>query len=94
MAFEDNRIIPVCETPMLREELKKELDRLSDEQLRQIADLIANFESQANQALSIPFWQTATAAERAQEFREWVAHFPTGSPSLPDSAFSRDSIYE
>ena len=81
--------------PMLREELKKELDRLSDEQLKQIADFIAHLEHQTTpESSSVPFWQTATATERAQEFREWVAHLPQGSPALPDSAFNRDSIYE
>lgn len=80
---------------MLREDLKKELDRLNDEQLKKIADFIAFMEFQSRQvALSVPFWQRATASDRAREFREWVLQLPQGSPSLRDEAFSRDSIYE
>lgn len=80
---------------MLRENLKKELDKLNDEQLRQIADFIDNPAFQSRQDISpVPFWQRATFSERAREFREWVLRLPQGSPSLPDAAFSRDSIYE
>lgn len=80
---------------MLREDLKKALDKLSDEQLRKIADFIASTESQSQQVISsVPFWQRATPLERAREFREWVLQLPEGSPSLPDAAFNRDSIYE
>lgn len=80
---------------MLRENLKKELDKLNDEQLKKIADLIAFIEFQSKQAASsAPFWQRATPAERAREFREWVSQLPKNSPSLSNEAFSRDSIYE
>ncbi|MBC7969694.1 MAG: hypothetical protein H7Z11_06140 [Verrucomicrobia bacterium] len=80
---------------MLREDLKKELDKLNDEQLKKIADFIAFIECQSRQvASSVPFWQSATPSERAREFREWAIQLPKGSPSLPDEAFSRDSIYE
>lgn len=80
---------------MLREDIKKELDKLNDEQLEKIADFIAFIESQSRQvASSVPFWQKATPSDRAREFREWVLHLPQGSPSLEDSAFSRDSIYD
>jgi hypothetical protein len=80
---------------MLREDLKKELDALNDDQLKKVADFIAFVEFQSKQAaVSVPFWQSAAPAERAREFREWVLQLPKGSPSLPDEAFSRDSIYE
>jgi hypothetical protein len=80
---------------MLREDLKKELDRLSDEQLQRIADFITRVEFQSGQApLSALFWQKATPSERVRDFREWVSQLPKGSPSLPDEAFDRDSIYE
>jgi hypothetical protein len=79
---------------MLREDLKKELDRLNDEQLKKIADFIAFIEFQSTQvASSTPFWQRATSAERAKEFGEWVSQLPKNSFSLPDEAFSRDNIY-
>ncbi len=80
---------------MLREKLKQELDKLNEDQLKKIADFIAFIEFQASLAeSSAPFWQRATAAERARDFREWVSQLPKTSPSLPDEAFSRDSIYE
>ncbi len=80
---------------MLRDELKKTLDKLTDEQLKTIADFIAFIELQSRPvASSVPFWQRATPADRAREFREWVLQLPKGSPSLGNEAFSRDSIYE
>ncbi|MBW4533289.1 MAG: hypothetical protein KME09_05070 [Pleurocapsa minor HA4230-MV1] len=80
---------------MLRENLKKELDKLNDEQLKKIADFIADLEPQSIQSTSsIPFGQEATPSERAREFREWVLQLPKGSPSLRDEAFDRESIYE
>lgn len=78
---------------MLREDLKKQLDSLNDEQLKQIADFIAFIEFQSTRvASSTPFWQT-TPAERSREFREWSSQLPKNSLSLPDEAFSRDSVY-
>ncbi|MCU0535472.1 MAG: hypothetical protein MUD14_16405 [Hydrococcus sp. Prado102] len=79
---------------MLRENLKKELDKLNDEQLKKIADFIADLEFQSRQVASpTPFWQKATSIERSKEFREWVSQFPQNNLSLPDEAFSRDTIY-
>lgn len=80
---------------MLREKLKQELDKLNEEQLKNVASFIAFIEFQARLAeSSTPYWQRATPVERAAEFCEWVAQLPKASPSLPDKAFSRDSIYE
>ena len=80
---------------MLREDLKKELDKLNDEQLKKIADFIAFIEFQSRQVVSsVPFWQRATPSDRVREFREWVLQLPQGGPSLRDEAFNRDSIYE
>jgi hypothetical protein len=79
---------------MLREDLKKELDKLNDEQLKKIADFIADLEFQSGQvASSTQFWQRATSVERSREFREWVSQLPKNNLSLPDEAFSRDTIY-
>jgi hypothetical protein len=79
---------------MLRENLKKELDKLNDEQLQKIADFIALLELQPEKIeTSIPFWQRTTSTERAREFREWVSQLPKDSPSLSDEAFSCDTIY-
>ena len=80
---------------MLREKLKQELDKLNEEQLKKVADFFAALEFQSRQVeSSVPFWRIATPAERAREFREWVSLLPANSPSLPDAAFSCDSIYE
>ncbi|AFZ27830.1 hypothetical protein Cylst_5846 [Cylindrospermum stagnale PCC 7417] len=80
---------------MLREKLKQELDKLNEEQLEKIADFIAFIEFQAKQvSSSTPFWQKATPEERAKEFRNWVFQLPESGLTLPDEAFSRDSIYE
>jgi mRNA-degrading endonuclease RelE of RelBE toxin-antitoxin system len=80
---------------LLREDLKKELDKLSDEQLKRIADFVAELEFQDRQsALSTPFWQRATSTERVKDLHEWVLQLPKNSPSLADEAFNRDSIYE
>lgn len=79
---------------MLREEIKKELDKLNDEQLKKIADFIAFLEFQSEKiAPSNPFWRRATSIERTREFRQWVSQLPKDSHSLPDEAFSRDTIY-
>jgi hypothetical protein len=80
---------------MLRENLKKELDKLNDEQLQKIADFIAFVEFQSMQVeSSVTLWQRVTPSQRAREFRQWVLQLPKGNLSLPDKAFSRDSIYE
>jgi hypothetical protein len=80
---------------MLREDLKKELDKLSDEQLKRTAEFIANLEFQDRQsALSTLFWQRATSTERVKDLHEWVLQLPKNSPSLADGAFNRDSIAE
>ncbi|HLO87870.1 MAG TPA: hypothetical protein VK203_23075 [Nostocaceae cyanobacterium] len=80
---------------MLREKTKQELDKLSEEQLQKIADYIAFIEFQSKQIVSsTPFWQTATPEERVRDFRQWVAQLPKSGVSLPDEAFSRESIYK
>ncbi|HEY9749262.1 MAG TPA: hypothetical protein V6C63_11320, partial [Allocoleopsis sp.] len=40
------------------------------------------------------FWQRATPAERAEDFRAWVAELPETYLSLPDEAFDRGNLYE
>ena len=80
---------------MLRETLKQEIDKLSETQLRKIADFVTSIKAQAQQLNKImPFWQRATPTERAQDFREWVNQLPKTGFSLTDDAFDRDSIYE
>lgn len=79
---------------MLREELKKELDKLNDEQIEKIADFIAFVEFQSKQVTSpTPFWQRSTPVERSREFRRWISQLPKNGSSLPDEAFNRDNIY-
>ncbi|WP_031293479.1 hypothetical protein [Leptolyngbya sp. Heron Island J] len=80
---------------MLRENLKQEIDKLNDSQLRKIADFINSVKAQAQQlAQSMPFWQRATPVERADNFRRWVAQLPKTSVTLSDKAFDRGNIYE
>ena len=80
---------------MLREDLKKELDKLNDEQLKKVADFVAFIEFQSRQdASSVPFWQRATPAERSREFRSWISQLPNHGLSLPDEAFGRDTLYD
>ncbi|NEZ54994.1 hypothetical protein D0962_37920 [Leptolyngbyaceae cyanobacterium CCMR0082] len=80
---------------MLRENLKQEIDKLNDSQLRKIADFINSVKAQAQQlAQSMPFWQRATPVERADNFRRWVAQLPKTSVTLSDEAFDRGNIYE
>lgn len=79
---------------MLREDIKKELDKLNDEQLKKIADFIAFLEFQSRQVTpSTPFWQRATSLERSREFRQWISQLSNNGLSLPDEAFNRDTIY-
>jgi phytoene dehydrogenase-like protein len=80
---------------MLRETLKQEIDKLSDGQLRKIADFVASIKAQAQQLTkTVPFWQRATPTERAEDFRLWVDQLPKTSTTLADEAFERGSIYE
>jgi hypothetical protein len=80
---------------MLKENLKREIDKLNEEQLIKIADFIAFIEFQAKQTKSsVPLWQNLTPQERSSEFRSWVSQLPKNGVSLSDEATSRDSIYE
>ncbi len=80
---------------MLRETLKREIDQLSESQLRKIADFVTAIKNQAHKlAERIPFWQCATPVERAEDFRSWVSQLPETRLSLPDEAFDRNNIYE
>jgi hypothetical protein len=80
---------------MLREDLKRKLDNLNDEKLKKIADFIAFIEFQSRHDVSsTPFWQRATSVERSREFRTWISQLHNNGLSLPDEAFSRDTIYD
>ncbi|MGB3292986.1 MAG: hypothetical protein WBB01_08375 [Phormidesmis sp.] len=80
---------------MLRKTLKQEIDKLSDDQLRKIADFVSLIKVQAQQLTkTVPFWQRATPVERAEDFRVWVTQLPETSIALTDEAFDRGGIYE
>lgn len=80
---------------MLRETLKQEIDKLSDSQLRRIADFMDSVKTQAQQlSKAIPIWDQATPVERAEDFRRWVAQLPNTNVTLADEAFDRSDIYE
>ena len=79
----------------LRERLKQEIDSLNESQLSSIAEFVASIKAQAQQLVHrTPFWQRATLAERARDFKEWAAGLPKIGLSLSDEAFDRDTIYE
>jgi Asp-tRNA(Asn)/Glu-tRNA(Gln) amidotransferase B subunit len=79
------------------ERLQQLPESAQQEALRFIDELLIKHQ-QPKQVMSrkeaFRIWQRATPSERAREFREWVLQLPKGSPSLPDEAFNRDSIYE
>jgi hypothetical protein len=80
---------------MLRETLKQEIDKLTDSQLRKVAEFMKAVKPQTQQLTQvIPFWQHATPVERAEDFRRWVAQLPQTSITLADEAFDRGNIYE
>ena len=80
---------------MLRDDLKQEIDRLSESQLRRIAEFIALVKLQPQfAATSTPFWQRATPVERSDDFRAWVERLPKTGLSLGDEACDRGSIYD
>ena len=76
---------------MLRENLKQEIDKLSEDQLREIAEFVTSLKQRAQ---TIPFWQRATPAERVENFQTWVKQLPQKGRSLQDIAFDRGNIYE
>jgi hypothetical protein len=79
----------------LRERLKQEIDSLNESQLSSIAEFMASIKAQAQQLVQrTPFWQRATPAERARDFKEWAAGLPKIGLSLSDEAFDRGTIYE
>ncbi|MGB7415019.1 MAG: hypothetical protein WA902_12500 [Thermosynechococcaceae cyanobacterium] len=78
---------------MLRENLKQELDQLTDNQLKEIAALISSIKTQQS-TQARPFWQRGTPDERVQDLLAWVAQLPKIGITLSDEAFDRGNIYE
>ena len=82
---------------MLREELKQEIDNLSEEQLRKLSDFFALIKIQSEETpKKIDLKQQVSPQERAEEFKQWVMQLPKddSTPSLIDEAFSRENIYD
>ena len=80
---------------MLKDNLKKEIDNLNDEQLKKIADFVILLKAKDKHKVAVkPLWQRTTPQKRSREFREWVSQLSRTSPSLPDEAFDRGSIYD
>ncbi len=79
---------------MLREKVKQEIDKLSEDQVKQVQSFIVAIQVQCEQ-LQKPerFWQTATQEEWLKDFREWTRQFPKTGGSLLDEAMDRASIY-
>lgn len=79
---------------MLKEKVKQEIDKLNDDQLKQVESFISAIQAQAESSEKTPrFWQTATREERIKDILEWTAQLPKTGVSLPDEAFDRESIY-
>lgn len=79
---------------MLKEKVKQEIDKLNDEQLKQVESFIASIQAQFEQSQTPKrFWETATKEEWLKSFHEWVEQFPKTEVILPDEAFDRESIY-
>lgn len=80
---------------MNKDYLKEEIDRLDEEQLKKVQALITHLKKHPHSpAKHIPFWQQSTPQERAQDLQTWASQLPKNSPSLPDEAFDRSTIYD
>ncbi|BAU11728.1 unknown protein [Leptolyngbya sp. NIES-3755] len=79
---------------MLKEKVKQQIDKLNEEQLKQVESFIATLQIQAQQSQEPRrFWETATPEEWVRSFQEMVAQFPKTGGSLSDEACDRESIY-
>ncbi|MGG6268030.1 hypothetical protein ACQ4M3_15435 [Leptolyngbya sp. AN03gr2] len=79
---------------MLKEKVKQQIDKLNEEQLKQVESFIASIEleSEKTQA-SLQSWDAVTPEEWVKSFQQWTAQLPKTGVSLPDEAFDRESIY-
>ena len=73
---------------MLKDTLKKEIDNLNEEQLKQIADFLVSLKAQEKQK-DQDF--EAIADKLAEDFKAYVGQ---DIPQLSDYAVSREGIYE
>jgi hypothetical protein len=79
---------------MLLEKIKQDLERLNEDQLKQVEGFIALIALQSHSADSlVPLWKRTTPAERAKDLEEWASQFPKTGGSLPDEAYDRENIY-
>lgn len=77
---------------MLKEKVKEEIDKLNDNQLKQVESFIASIQLEAENS-AVPLWQRTTPAERAKNLEAWASQFPPTGGSLPDEAYDRENIY-
>lgn len=78
-----------------RENLKQEIDTLSEDQFQVMADVLILLKNAQQTSHSKSFvWQRLTPIERANELRGWVNQLDKTDVSLSDEAFDRSSIYE
>ncbi|MBE9012258.1 hypothetical protein IQ250_18840 [Pseudanabaenaceae cyanobacterium LEGE 13415] len=79
---------------MLKEKVKQQIDKLNDEQLKQVESFITAIQVQSEQSqTSKRYWETATKEEWLKSFHEWTQQFPKTEVILPDEAYDRESIY-
>ena len=72
------------------EEVARLADRFAGKRVRLV--VVESGEGRA-QAEKLPFYATATPAERARAWDEWCARPRPRVPPLSDAAVSRESIY-
>ena len=80
-------------SPLVENKLRREAEMLGVSTADYAADILAaHLEPQAHD-LAAPFFATATLDEWNAEFDAWIDGHPSRR-ALPDSALSRESIYE
>lgn len=79
---------------MLKEKVQQEIEKLNEDQLKQVESFIAALQVQSEQSETPKrFWETATKEEWLKSFDEWTQQFPKTGGSLPDEAYDRENIY-
>ncbi|MBD2082789.1 hypothetical protein [Leptolyngbya sp. FACHB-17] len=79
---------------MLKEKVKQEIDKLNEEQLKQVERFIALIKIKVVTPQAVlQSWDAVTPEEWTKSFREWAAQLPKTGVILPDEAYDRESIY-
>jgi hypothetical protein len=79
--------------PYVEGRLKQEAAKRGVPAAEYAVDILALHLGPQDEGAGAPFYATATAEEWDREFDAWVDSHPVRTP-LPDSALTRESIYE